>query len=191
MVGAMDPAVAIGATLGQRGVNPVIARCVGVPAELVAAQTQERSLALQHAGVIRTVRVMAVGAVFAGRGMLPQERTPFISVTGVASFIHGGGFQKFGPEGTMRVVTTGTVHLPFPDRHMRGFQKLSPFFQMAAQADAFRVFIDCQTRIAAPLHDVMATVAGDIVGRVRPTLPIGAPGAFMALQADRGFLRRT
>ena len=122
MIGAMDPVMAVDATLRQICTDPVVARLVGVPAELMAIQAQERSFGLQHAGVVGTVRVMTVGAIFPDGRMLPQEWAALFGVAGVAGLVHGGSLQEFGPIRTVRVVAAGAIHFPFADRHMRGFQ---------------------------------------------------------------------
>ena len=39
--------------------------------------------------MVRTVHAMAQGAVFAGRLMLPQERTAFFGMTAIAILVDG------------------------------------------------------------------------------------------------------
>src|SRR3989338_7522066 len=88
MIGAMDPVMAVDATLRQIRTHPVVARLVGVPAELMAVQAQERSFGLQHAGIVGTVRVVTVGAIFPDGRMLPQERSALFGVADVAVLLH-------------------------------------------------------------------------------------------------------
>jgi len=67
-----------------------------------------------------TVRLMAVGAIFKCRRMLPQKWTTPFGVTGVAVFIHACLFQLGRIWTPVRIMAISTGELPFPQRHVRG-----------------------------------------------------------------------
>ena len=64
--------------------------------------------------MIGAMGFMAVGAVFHHRGMLPQERTPFLGMAGITQIVDGVGFQEFIADRAMGVVAIGAGHFPFP-----------------------------------------------------------------------------
>ena len=76
-----------------------------VTASVVAVLTQERQAILEQAGLVGPVRNVAVRAVFADWLVLPQERTAFFCMAGVAGVVNCVFFQQFWPNRAVRVVT--------------------------------------------------------------------------------------
>src|SRR5262245_34896270 len=91
-----------------------------VPGEIgVALLAQTRPRDLQQEVVDRAVRIVAVQAALAHRGMLPQERAALLRMASVAIVIDGGLVQKSFCVGPMRIVAARARHLAFANRHVR------------------------------------------------------------------------
>jgi len=90
---------------------------------------------LQEISMDRAVGVMAAQAVLPHRWVLPEKRTALLCVAFVAVFVDGVLGQQSRGSRAMRVVTVGAGHLPLPQGHMRGAQKLGPPLEVALEAD--------------------------------------------------------
>ena len=73
--------VAVDATLLGRRARAVVSGDVDVSAVGVTLEAEEVSLRLQHAPVVRTVRVVTRSAVLSCRRVLPQEWSALVLVT--------------------------------------------------------------------------------------------------------------
>ena len=78
--------------------------------------TKERWALLEQCRVDRPVWVMTVTAILGHRLVIPEERTAFFHVAGVAGFNHGVAGHHLRPGRAVRVVTVGAGHLAFDDR---------------------------------------------------------------------------
>jgi hypothetical protein len=50
--------------------------------------------------------------------MLPQKRAGFLRMAAIAGLVDTVALHQFVGDRSMRIVATGTLHLPFPDGHM-------------------------------------------------------------------------
>ena len=97
-----------------------ISRIAGVPDKIgVALLAQPRPRDLQQEVVDRAVRIVAVEAALAHRGMLPQERAALFRMAFVAIVVDGSLIQKSLAVGPMRIVAAGARHLALANRHVR------------------------------------------------------------------------
>lgn len=74
---------------------------------------------LEQPVIYGTVRLVAVGAILDDRGMLPKERTASLRMTRVAIFIDACLLELGRIRSPVRIVTIGTGHLSFSERHVR------------------------------------------------------------------------
>src|SRR5215470_10313509 len=153
----------------------------GVPDKIgVALLAQPRPRDLQQEVVDRTVRIMAVQAVLAHRGMLPQERAALFRMALVAIVVNGGLVQKSFAVGAMGIVAARARHLAFANRHVR-------------RAPDFRalVLVTLETRVHLGQlgqlelgrdvgHDGMAIGAGKVARLVRAAAPQRPLSLFVA-----------
>lgn len=64
----------------------------------------------QQGLMIAAMRPVTQGAVFAGRGMFPQERSALVVVTVVASLINGRSLQQKVIAAVVRIMATAAAH---------------------------------------------------------------------------------
>lgn len=129
--------------------------------------------------VRRAMRIVAVGAVFAHRGMFPQERAALLRMATIAGVVDRGGFQQARPfAAAVRIVALGTFFRPIPARHhgVFGMAHLGTFGLMAGKADA-------RTHCIADGMDVMAAGATHPAHIVCAAEPIGV--GFVVLVATK------
>jgi len=139
-----------------------------------------------------TVRLMAVGAIFKCRRMLPQKWTTPFGVTGVAVFIHACLFQLGRIWTPVRIMAISTGELPFPQRHVRGAHQLSFSLQMTlttnfglgALGEKRRVLPDFRKLIAIGgfLHDRVAIDTANAAARVRARIPVSLDAALVTTE---------
>ena len=75
--------------------------------------------------VYRAVRLMAIGAIFYDRRVLPKKRPAPLSVAQVTGFINACLYELRGIRSSVRVVAVRAGHLSFPERHVRGAHELA------------------------------------------------------------------
>ena len=73
---------------------------------------------LQQLRACGTMRVMAVGAIFHHRRMLPQEGPAPFRMTLVAGLVDRAFDQQLGIGSSVRIMAIGASDLPFPERHV-------------------------------------------------------------------------
>src|SRR5262245_11540103 len=90
----------------------------GMAAADVAALTQHRRLGDEQAVVVRTVRIVAAGAVFTPRRVLPDERSPLLGVAAGARLVDRvADAQQPNVGRAVRRVARGALHLRFAYWH--------------------------------------------------------------------------
>ena len=95
-----------------------------VPDSNMTLGAQPRIAYLQKPVVDRAVRFMTVGAIFQRRRMFPEKRPAPFSMTGIAIFIDASLFELRWIGASVRVMTVGTDHLAFSERHVRRAKQL-------------------------------------------------------------------
>jgi len=91
---------------------------------VVAAIANARHAYLQQLWVVGAMRLMAIGAVFQYRRVLPQERTTAFGMAGEAVLVDRALNELLRVGSAVRVVTARARHLAFAIRHMRGALQL-------------------------------------------------------------------
>src|SRR5271157_5825775 len=91
-----------------------------VTTRVVAAIADARHAYLQQLRVIGAVRLMAIGAVFHHRRVLPQERTTALGMAGEAVLVDRALNQLLRVGSAVRVVTARASHFAFAIRHVGG-----------------------------------------------------------------------
>ena len=84
-----------------------------MPTCVMASLAELGCLEDQQLRMIAPMRCMAIQAIFLDRGMLKHEGPSLLRVAFVAQFIHRIGFDLFGAEGPMGIVTAGALDQPF------------------------------------------------------------------------------
>ena len=84
--------------------------------------------------------LVAVGAVFHDRRMLPQKWTPAFGMATEAVLVNRALQQLTRIRAAVRIVATGTRNLAFSIRHVRGPLQLRPPHLVALQAQ-FRLWL--------------------------------------------------
>ena len=80
----------------------------------VTLLAQLRPGLVQQCRMIRAVHIVAQGAVFGGRLVLPQERAAFFSMAVVTVLIYSELLQRCRPCRSVRVVAVAANNLVFP-----------------------------------------------------------------------------
>ena len=127
MIRAVNPAVTVqtrftqkfalvrASTAGQlRGIE----ERTGMTRIRMAGLAQIRCLQLEHRQMVRAVRIVAATAILPHRRVLPQHWPAFFLMADVTGFVERCLYQQIGSQTAVRVMTTGTTHLVFPERHM-------------------------------------------------------------------------
>lgn len=137
---------------------------------LVAGCTQEGRTRFEHGGLVGAVRGMARRAVVGGRWVLPQERTAFFRVAGVASFVDVVLDKLFRSGGSVRVVATGAGHFAFIHRMVRQLVGICTLLLVACVTDFSLLSFDSNF-VLCIVHGV-ARCTGDVIGGMRTTIPV-------------------
>lgn len=152
----------------------------------VTRSTQHWSCLHQQLVSIGAMRTVAIHAVLAHRGMLPEERPALFSVAGVADVVDGIGFQQLLSGASMWVVAIHTTHLALGYWHMRLLAELGALLLVAGLAGFSDAGFFHQAVGREPRHRVVAVGAGQLVGGMRGARPVDALTSRMAIQALAG-----
>jgi len=101
---------------------------------MTALAKQRRSLS-EHAGMIRTVRVVAQGAVFRHRRMFPKVRAAHLCMTFMTSLINRLPGKELFCRIAMRTMAATAIHLSLPNRMRIRFQCFCAHLLMAIKTD--------------------------------------------------------
>ena len=85
---------------------------------VVALLTKSWGAYFEHAYVVASVCVMACHAILPNGRVLPQKRAGFLRMAAVAGLVDTVALDQHVGDRSMRIMATGTLHLPFPDGHM-------------------------------------------------------------------------
>ena len=117
MIRAVNSTVAVHAILAQelpvcagRGHACAAADGARMKRRQVALLAQHRRAGLQQVAVIGAVRAVTKRTVLENRCVLPEERTAFFSMAGIAGFVDGQAGQHAGSAATVRGVAVGAIH---------------------------------------------------------------------------------
>jgi len=145
--------------------------------------------------VYRAVRLMAIGAIFYDRGMLPEKRPAPLSVARVTGFINACLYELRRIGRAVRIVAVGANHFAFAQRHVRRPHELGFALQVTLTADfdlrpvdGERSFIGEFGELFAAgfFHERVAIDTRDAAARVGARFPISLHAAPMA--AETGFV---
>jgi len=161
--------------------NRIAAHVVALDCRM-AVVTQERHLFFQQTSILRTVRRMAVGAIFTHRLMFPQERAALLGMAVVANFRHAHFFEQLRSGGTVRIVAIRADHFTLANRVMRKLIAVRTLFGVTLEARVGLSLLG-QHRIRGSVKG-MAIHASDIVALVLASLPVHAQAVFVAAHAD-------
>ena len=146
--------------------------------------TQERRTRFQQWRDVGAVRCVAICAILGRRLVLPQERTAFLCMAGIAGLGHRRLLEHLGAGGTVRIVTVRTDDLARIDRMGRYLVGIGALILVTGKADlGLRLSV---AHLVDRCMYLVAVVARDLVVLVLATVPVGAVGAFMAAQALAG-----
>ena len=176
---AIAHGVELGAA-GQTGMGDTFA--AHIVGRRMAVKAQERHLFLQQPRIRGAMRIMAVGAVFANRLVLPQIRAALVGVAAIAEVGDAHIPQHIGTGRTMGVVAIRADHLALANRVMRVLQGQRTLFGMAGEAH-LRLRRLNQHRILGDMDGVAAD-AGQIVDLMLASDPGGMVAVLVAAQAD-------
>lgn len=101
---------------------------------MTALAKQRRSLS-EHAGMIRTVRVVAQGAVLSHRRMFPKVGAAHLCMTFGTSLIYRLPGKQLFCRIAMRTMAATAIHLSLPNRMRIRFQCFCAHLLMAIKAD--------------------------------------------------------
>lgn len=151
-------------------------------AETVAACAKIRTRLLEQLVVVGTVRQMAVEAILAHRGMLPDERATFLGMTGVAQVIDGLSLEQTRIPGAVGIMAILAGHLAFRHRHMRLLPKFRALLLVTALAGLGNASLLQQATGRELGHRVVAVAASELLGLVDGAGPIHAIAALVTSQ---------
>src|SRR5215475_4498540 len=150
----------------------------------VTLLAEARPRDLQQEVIDRAVRIVAVQAIVAHRGMLPQERAALLRVTLVAIVVDGGLIQKSLAVGAMRIVAAGARHLAFANRHVRRAPNFRALVLVTLETGV-RLGQLGQLELGRHVgHDGVAIGAGESARLMRTAAPQRAFSLLLALRAD-------
>ena len=161
----------------------------------MALRAEPRISDFQQPVVNRSVRLMAVGAVFERRRMLIEKRAAPFRVALVTGFIDACPFKLRWVGRAVWVVAVRADNFSLSQGHVRRTQQLSFPLQMALTANLNLGSIDEERRHigqlrhllpAGFLHQRMAVHASKPSARMRARLPVGLDAALMT--AETGFV---
>jgi len=140
----------------------------------------------------RAVRLVAVGAVFKYRRMLPKKRSAPLGMTGVTVLVNAGLLQLGWIGAAMRVVAIRADDLSFFHRHVRRAHQLRFALEMTLTAHFYFCPLGVEKSLVGSFRQLLATRffhyrvavdAGDASARVRARFPVSLHTALMATQA--------
>src|SRR6266540_5100113 len=190
LAGVLDGAV-VDAGAGER-VAEVVERA-RVPRVQVAALAQIWEFGLQHLVVVGAVRVMAIQAVLAHRGVLPEEGAALLGVAGQAELIGVLRLDHLGARPVVRVVAVRAVHPALAHRMVRSPHGLGPHLGVAGEAGVARAR-RLQLRHGGPrLVDAVTIGAGETAAVVHAPQEVRLAGLVVTPEAglvDSGRVHR-
>jgi len=143
--------------------------------------------------VYRPVRLMAIGAIFYDRRMLPKKRPAPLGVAHVTGFINACLYELGRIRSSVRVVAVRTGHLSFLERHVRGAHELALSLQVALGTHLYLRSLVKEGRLVADLgkleavgsllHDRVAVGANNSPASMGACLPVSLNSLLMALEA--------
>ena len=157
----------------------------------VALQTQERALGVEQVTLVGAVHIVAVGAVFAHRGVFPDKGTALFLMAAETGLVDRCPLQQALADRTMDIMTIGAGHLSFAHRVMISLVHLRPHVGVTAVTKGFFILGAEERPFALLLHDGVTGDAADTGGLMGAALPVDLFAALVALQTDRCLLRRT
>ncbi|OGA19145.1 MAG: hypothetical protein A3G25_06580 [Betaproteobacteria bacterium RIFCSPLOWO2_12_FULL_63_13] len=96
----------------------------------MALLTQKRARRHEQGLLTRTMRFVAVKAILAHRGMLPDEGTALLSVACVTHVVCRVRIEQRARQGAVRVVAAHARHLSLWQRHMGTLAELGALLLM-------------------------------------------------------------
>src|SRR3990172_11567540 len=97
----------------------------------VALLAEPGPAVLEQGRVNRAMGGVAERAVLTNRGVLPQERPPFLGVAGVAGLVDRALDEQPGAGRAVGIVAVAARDLPLADRMRRRPENLRPFLLVA------------------------------------------------------------
>ena len=159
----------------------------------VTLSTQSWVSNFEQPVVYRAVPLMAIGALFYDRGMLPKKRSAPLGVDQAAGFINACLYELRRIGSSVRVVAVRTGHLSFPERHVRGAHELALSLQVALGTHLYLRSLVKEGGLVADLgklkavggllHDRVAVGANNSPASMGARLPVGLNSLLMALEA--------
>ena len=143
----------------------------------MALMAKERRTGLQHALHHGSMRVMAVGAVFAYRLMVMDKRTPLFHVAGVARINHAIALHQLGADRAVGIMAIRACHLAFRNWMVRRLVDLRTLFLVAGKTH-FRLCCLVTHFVVARMQAV-AACAGDVTALVDAAFPMGTLGILL------------
>ena len=144
---------ATGQTLAAVGLAGMEGRSVALLAQCGPAGGQQGFMD-------RPMRLVAQGAIFGNRWVLPEERPTLVGVAAEAVVVEGDLPQQRLARAPVGVMAIGTIRLTLGDGVARGQLKLRLHLGMAVQADFLGILL-AEDHILA-LVGVVATVAAQV-----------------------------
>jgi hypothetical protein len=131
----MDLGVAVSAGTVKDKARARSKRLGRMPGLNVALLAEPGHPGLKKAGMDRAMGVVTVQAVFPYRRVLPEKRAALLGVALVTVFVDRVLGKQCRSGGAMGVVAVRAGHLPLPQGHVGGAQKLGSPLQVALKAD--------------------------------------------------------
>lgn len=147
----------------------------------MTALAQQRCSLGQHAGLIRTVRVVAVPAIFRDRRMFPEKRAALFRMTLVTGFVNGLPLQLRFQVLSVRAMAAGARHLAFVNGVGECAQRLIFLLLVTIEADG--CLGRCLLHLILVRMQRMTVRAGHVIAFVRAAEPAHARVCLMAAQA--------
>jgi hypothetical protein len=149
----------------------------------MAPLAQERLPSHEHMIVVRAMRIMAIQTIFPDRRMLPDKRTAFVGMAGIAG--RGDRFllEHLGRRSAMRVMAGRAVHFAFFDRHMGAALNLGDNVLMALGTDELHLRFDKQKFVLLGIMDAVACQTGHIAFFVNAADPMHPVFILVTLEA--------
>ena len=142
--------------------------------------------------MVRAVGVVATQTVVTRWRMLPEERSAFVGVAGVASFVDGIGLEQGLRSGAVRIVAIRAAHLTLGNRHVGPLREIRPLLLVARIAGFVDTLLFQQSGGGILHHRIVAVAAAQLMRRVGGAFPehlraaLVARAAHLILQRDRG-----
>ncbi len=119
MIGPVNIRVAPDAGSAQHASIRQVRKCLGrMKRSVVTLLTESWGAYFEHVNVVASVCVMACHAVLPNGRVLPQKRASLLRMAAVTGLVGTVALDQGVGDRAMRIVATGTLHLPFPDGHM-------------------------------------------------------------------------